>query len=255
METSFTRDDQRAVAAEFLGSMFFVMLGCGSVCAAFAFGANAGVLTGGALVGVALAHGFAYLVAVSWTGNLSGGHINPVVTLAMMATGKIAMPKGLAYIVAQVVGAVAGAVLIKLAIPDAVENASDLGVPALSSGATAAEGLVLEILLTAFLVLVVFTTSVSRKGWGVNAPIAIGLAVAVIYFVGVPFTGPAVNPARSFGPALVANQWDDFWIYILGPAIGALVTAGLWLFWKTYGEDLDPDTPRPAPHNADDTPV
>lgn len=253
METTFTRDDQRAIAAEFLGSMFFVMLGCGSVSAAFAFGANAGVLTGGALVGVALAHGLGYLVAVSWTGNVSGGHINPAVTLAMMATGKIAMPKGIAYIVVQVVGAVVGALLIKLAIPDTVEDASTLGATALGSGATAGEGLVLEILLTAFLVLVVFTTAVSRKGWGMNAPIAIGLAVVVIYMVGVPFTGPGVNPARSFGPALVANEWDDFWVYILGPAIGALVTAGLWLFWKTYGEDLDPDTTQPPPPSADDT--
>jgi len=252
METAFTRDDQRAIAAEFLGTMFFVMLGCGSVAAAVAFGffrfnepvgVPADVLTGGALVGIALAHGIGILTAVAWTGNLSGGHINPAVTLAMMATGKINVPKGVAYIVAQMVGAVVGVLLLKLAIPDAVEDASKLGAHGLGSGATAGEGLVLEILMTAFLVLVIFNTAVSKKGWGINAPIAIGLSITLIHLVGVPFTGASVNPARSFGPAIVENEWDDFWIYIVGPAIGALIIAGIWLFWKNLGEDLDPEAP------------
>ena len=236
----FSKNDQRAIAAEFLGTMFFVMLGCGSVAAAVAFLDSGG--STGALVAIALAHGIGILTAVAWTANLSGGHINPAVTLAMIVTGKISLSKGIAYIAAQLAGAVSGTLLLKWAIPNTIESASNLGAHSLGSGAASGEGLLLEILMTGFLVLVIFNVAVSRKGWGANAPIAIGLAVTLIHLVGVPFTGASVNPARSFGPALVENTWDDFWIYIIGPAIGALVMAAGWMVWKNCGDDsLDPD--------------
>jgi MIP family channel proteins len=236
MEIAFTRDDQRAIAAEFLGTMFFVFLGCGSVVAAVG---TVGGLDGAALVAISLAHGIGILTAVAWTARLSGGHINPAVTLAMMVTRNIEIPKGVAYIVAQLAGAVAGALLLKWAAPNAAEAFSNLGAHGIASGVAEGEGLLYEIIGTAFLVIVIFNVAVSKKGWGSNAPIAIGLAIALIHFVMVPITGASVNPARSFGPAVVANEWGDFWIYIIGPALGAVIVAAIWLVWKDWGEDLE----------------
>jgi glycerol uptake facilitator-like aquaporin len=107
----------------------------------------------------------------------------------------------------------------------------------LADGMAVGEGLLLEIIMTAFLVLVIYNVAVSKKGWGINAPIAIGLAVMAIHFIGVPFTGASVNPARSLGPALVANEWGDFWIYIVGPAVGAAIVAAVWMYWKDMGDE------------------
>jgi glycerol uptake facilitator-like aquaporin len=84
---------------------------------------------------------------------------------------------------------------------------------------------------------VIFNVAVSKKGWGMNAPIAIGLSIMLIHFVGIPFTGASVNPARSFGPALVTNEWKDFWVYIVGPSVGALLAAAGWMFFRTMGDD------------------
>ena len=118
----------------------------------------------------------------------------------------------------------------------------------------AGEGVLLEAILTAFLLLVIFNTAVSTKGWGLNAPIAIGLAIMAIHFVAVPFTGASVNPARSFGPALVTGEWDDFWVYLVGPGIGGAVMGLGWLWWKDFGDDsLDPEATvaaRPAAGDA-----
>ncbi|MBI5949393.1 MAG: MIP family channel protein [Chloroflexi bacterium] len=228
-----TRNDQRAIVAELLGTMFFVMLGTGAVVSA-AMAAKDGAAF---ITAVAIAHGIAILTAVAWTANISGGHINPAVTLAMLVTRNIKPVLGVAYIVAQLAGAALGSLLLKLAIPNDLEDQTNLGLHSISGLMSSGEALLLEALMTAFLVVVVFNVAVSKKGWGANAPIAVGLAVMLIHFVGIPFTGASVNPARSFGPALVTNEWADFWIYVAGPAIGAVAVAAFWMFWKSFGED------------------
>jgi aquaporin TIP len=238
----FTKNDQRAVLAEFLGTMFFVFLGTGAVVSAVGgFGGDA------ALVAIAIAHGLGILIAVAWTANISGGHINPAVTLAMIVTRNIKPALGVAYMVAQFAGAAVGSLLLKLVIPKALEGdaGAHLGLHQLAPIMTKSEGLGMEIVCTAFLLVVIYNTAVSRKGWGINAPIAIGLAVMAIHFLAVPFTGASVNPARSFGPALVDNDWTNFWIYIVGPAVGALIVAFFWEYvWKNIGDDsLDPGAP------------
>ena len=236
----FTRNDQRAVLAEFLGTMFFVFLGTGAVVAAVGG-------TGGdaALVAIAIAHGLGILIAVAWTANISGGHINPVVSLAMIVTKNIKPALGVAYMVAQFAGAAVASLLLKLVTGDAFEGeaGASLGLHTLNPELVPVEGLGLEIICTAFLIVVIYNTAVSKKGWGINAPIAIGLAVMAIHFAAVPFTGASVNPARSFGPALVQNEWGDFWIYIVGPAVGALIVAFFWEFWKSMGDDSLVDEP------------
>ncbi len=239
----FTKNDQRAVVAEFLGTMFFVFLGTGAVIAAVG-----GAGGDAALVAIAIAHGLGILIAVAWTANISGGHINPAVTLAMMVTKNIKVPLGIAYMVAQFAGGAVGSLLLMLVTMDALEGDGPgaLGGHFLADGLATGEGLLLEIICTAFLVLVIFNVAVSKKGWGINAPIAIGLAVMLIHFVAVPFTGASVNPARSFGPALIGNEWGDFWVYIVGPAVGALIVAFFWQFWKNMGDDSLVDEPPPA---------
>ncbi|HJP41404.1 MAG TPA: MIP family channel protein [Dehalococcoidia bacterium] len=227
---TLSRNDQRAILAELLGTMFFVIVGTGSV--AMVGNANDPVPT---LLVISLAHGIGILTAVAWTAGISGGHINPAVTLAMIITNNIKPVLGTLYIVGQLVGAAVGALLVIFYLPNAIDE--NVGVHSLSEDVASGEGLLLEIILTAFLVIVIFNTAVSKKGWDVGAPIAIGLAVAVIHLVAVPLTGASVNPARSFGPALVNNEWGDFWIYIVGPAIGAAIVAAIWMWWKNYGED------------------
>ena len=240
----FTKNDQRAVLAEFLGTMFFVFLGTGAVVAAVG-----GAQGDAALVAIAIAHGIGILVAVAWTANISGGHINPVVSLAMIVTRHIKPALGVAYIVAQFAGAAVGSLLLKLATGAIYEGdgPGSLGGHTLNVALAPAEGLLLEIIATAFLLVVIYNTAVSKKGWGLNAPIAIGLAVMLIHFVAVPFTGASVNPARSFGPAIVTGEFGDFWIYIVGPTVGALAVAFFWLFWKNLGDDSLEDTPVAPP--------
>jgi len=239
----FTKNDQRAIAAEFLGTMFFVFMGTAAVVSAFAV---SGGLDTSALVAIAIAHGLGILTAVAWTANLSGGHINPAVTLAMIVANRIKPALGLVYMIAQLAGAAVASLLLKLAIPKMYEGS--LGAHSLGGGIDRYEALLLEIIGTAFLVTVVFHTAVSKKGWGNNAPLAIGLAIMLIHFALVPWTGASVNPARSFGPALVGNLWDmdytkDFiFAYVLGPAAGAVIAAGAWMFWRNMGDDsLEPD--------------
>jgi MIP family channel proteins len=241
MEAVFEKNDQRAIFAEFLGTMFFVFVGTGAVAAV------GGARDSGALVAIALAHGIGILTAAAWTGNISGGHINPAVTVAMMVTKHINIKKGIAYIVAQLAGASVGSLLLKFALPNVLEGAGGtmLGSHHVAEGLAKGEALLFEIILTGFLVLVIYNTAVSKKGWGINAPIAIGLAIAAIHLVAVPFTGASVNPARSFGPFLVANSWNegavsgDAWIYFVGPVLGALIVAAGWLWWTNWGDSLE----------------
>ena len=144
----FTKNDQRAVVAEFLGTMFFVFLGTGAVVAAVG-----GAGGDAALVAIAIAHGIGILTAVAWTANISGGHINPVVSLAMIVTKNIKPALGIAYIVAQFAGAAVGSLLLKLVTSDPLEGdgPGSLGGHFLADGLSSAEGLGLEIICTAAL--------------------------------------------------------------------------------------------------------
>lgn len=208
--------DIKAALAEGLATMLFVLLGAGAVSVSGAL--SAGALDPARLVAIALAHGVAILVLVSTFGKISGGHINPAVTFAMVLTGKMGLRRGGTYVVAQVIGAVIGALLIKAMLPAAMEG--NIGSHGLGNGVTVMQGLLVEIVLTATLVMVIFGTAVDPKGPGTIAPIAIGVTVLIIHLFAVPLTGAGVNPARSFGPALISGAWENHWIYWVGPLIG-----------------------------------
>ena len=216
----------RSTFAEFIATLLFVFLGAGTV-------VITGTLTGGELtttrlVTIALAHGLAISLLVFATAHISGGHINPAVTFAAMLTKKISAAKGLMFVVAQLVGAASGALLLLGTIPDAADTT--LGAHALGPGVTIGMGLLMEIVVTFALVFVVFATAVDSGGMGNLAPIAIGLIVLVDHLVAVPITGASMNPARSFGPSLVAGEWVDHWIYWVAPLLGGAVAGLLYQF-------------------------
>lgn len=219
--------DWRAALAEGLATLLFVFLGAGTV-----------VVTGGLigegmsaarLMAIALAHGLAITVLVAATAKVSGGHINPAVTAAAFLAGRISLPKGLLYVVAQLAGAAAGAWLLQSVIP--AGGAGTLGAHSLGTGVTLQAALLTEIVLTFVLALTVFATAIDPAGPAHLAPIAIGLAVLVDHLIGVPLTGASMNPARSFGPALLAGVWAGHWIYWAGPLIGAALAAWLYKFF------------------------
>ena len=175
---------------------------------------------------IAVANGMAIAVMVSATARWSGGHINPAVTIAVVVTQKMGVTKGVMYTAAQVTGASTAALLLAAVIPDASEGT--LGAHALGSGINASTGLVVEMALTFILVFVVFATAIDPKGPSHLAPIAIGIAVMVAILVGGPLTGGSMNPARSFGPALVSGEWADHWVFWVGPILGGLAAATIY---------------------------
>lgn len=207
----------RAAFVEFIAVLLFVFLGAGSVIVSG--GLPNGELDPARLVAIALAHGLGIAVLVYATANISGGHINPAVTFAAVLTGNMAASRGLMYLLAQLAGAAVGALLLLATIPDAADT--NLGAHALGPDVSISMGLIMEIVVTFALVFVVFATAVDPRGMGALAPLAIGLTVLVDHLVAVPITGASMNPARSFGPAIVSWEWSNHWIYWAGPLLGA----------------------------------
>jgi MIP family channel proteins len=209
----------RRGAAEFVGTFTLIFVGAGSIMTA------AGVQES-SLVGIALAHGLAIGVMASAVGHISGGHFNPAVTLGFLVTRRMAPALAAAYWVAQLAGATAGALLLKWIFPDSLSDQTRLGAPLLGNGIGSGKGVVLEAVLTAFLVWVIFATAADPRGTFKSiAGLAIGLTITLDILIGGPLTGAAMNPARAFGPELVQRVWGDFWIWYVGPAAGAIAAA------------------------------
>jgi len=213
-----------ALVAEAVGTFLFFFVGAGSIVLGDYLVANGG--TGPGLLGVALAHGLALAVLVSSLGAVSGGHFNPAVTLAVWIMGKITPARAVLYVVAQLVGGLAAGLALKLVFADSWQ-ASNIGTPALGAGITPALGIGIEAVLTALLVLAVLGTAVDSRGPKIGG-LAIGLAVAADILVGGPLTGAAMNPARWFGPAVAAGAYADWYVWWIGPLIGAAAAALLY---------------------------
>ncbi len=214
----------RPLAAEFIGTLLFVFLGAGSVVAFVANGPTTGSI---GPLGVALAHGVGMGVIVSMTMSISGGHINPAVTLGLWLGNRFAGRLVWQYVLAQVLGAVAGAALVKAVLPSMAVGLALVGTPRLASEVSFMQGIWIEALLTFFLVSAVFGTAVSSEAPKI-AGFGVGLAIFVAALVGGSLTGAVMNPARAIGPALVAWQWDAHAVYWIGPVIGAGAAAALW---------------------------
>ena len=214
----------RPVGAEFLGTALFVFIGAGSVVA------NAVTNGGVTNLGIALAHGVGMAVLISSLMSISGGHFNPAVSLGLFVAGKIDGQTLGRYVVAQIVGGIAGAALVRgLFNPASVHAVSD-GVPHLSLTITFWQAVGLEAVLTFFLVSAVFGTAVSSQAPKIGG-FGIGLAIFVSALVAGGLTGAALNPARAIGPAIIAWTFQSQAVYWIGPAIGGAVAG--WV-WKTF---------------------
>ena len=206
--------------AELIGTFALCFIGAGAICT--------DALTNGAvgLIGIAMAHGLVLSIAVSSTMAISGGQLNPAVTLALYATGRIKqLGQVLQYIVSQLVGAALAGFFLKAIFEESVWRKVHLGTPALGPGVSQGTGIFLEAILTFFLVFAVFGTAVDTRAPKLGG-FGIGLTIAFDILMGGPLTGASMNPARTFGPGLAAGYWDNHLVYWIGPVLGAVV-AGL----------------------------
>jgi MIP family channel proteins len=229
-----------ALVAEAVGTFLFFFVGAGSVILAAHAGAN-----GPGLVGIALAHGLVLAVLVSALGAISGAHFNPAVTVAVRLAGRIEWGDAVAYVVAQLAGAAAAGLALNAVMPTAATSASFTGTPTLDPAISVGAGIAIEAVLTVVLVLTVFGTAVDRRAPRLGG-MAIGLAVAADILMGGPLTGAAMNPARWFGPALASGHWDNWFVWWVGPLIGAIVAAVIYRY-ALEGEadpDVTPATPE-----------
>lgn len=211
----------RQLTAEFLATLALVFIGAGSVVVDAMTGGEVG------LVGVALAHGVVLSVMVTATMPISGGHVNPAVTFGLWLARKIDARRAGLYVVAQLAGAVAGALLLRALFPVGAGDATSWGLPRISPYISFPQAVVIEAILTFFLVSAVFGTAVSPQAPKVGG-FGIGLVLLFDVLAAGPLTGAAMNPARAFGPALAANDWHAHAAYWAGPLLGAAVAALVW---------------------------
>jgi aquaporin-4 len=206
----------RAVFAEVVGTLFLVLVGCGSCITMDSNNAPT-------VVQIALCFGLIVGTMVWCTAHVSGGHINPAVTLSMLITRKISVARAILYVLAQCIGAILGAALLRGVTP--AENRGSFGMTSPSISSQQAFGV--EFLITFVLVLTVFASCDSKRtDLSGSGPLAIGLSVTVCHLFAVTYTGSSMNPARTFGPAVVSNSWHEHWVYWCGPLLGGVV-AGL----------------------------
>ena len=212
----------RRLTAEALGTFGLVFVGAAVVVVNGGF-PNSGI----GLIGIALAHALVLSIMVTSTMTISGGHLNPAVTLGLLVGRRIDPVSAAAYIVVQLAAACLAAFLVKLLLPPLPVRHAMLGVPVIASSVSLGQAIGIELVLTFFLVSAVYGTAVSPDAPRV-AGFGIGLVLLFDILVGGPLTGAAMNPARAFGPALVANQWLGHLVYWVGPVAGGVLAALLW---------------------------
>lgn len=203
--------------AEFIGTCVLVLLACGVA------GQICGNDTAG-YVGTALAFGLVIVAMAYSIGNVSGCHINPAVSIAMLISGKMSVKDFCGYVIAQFAGAIAGAALLNAIVQDGTK----LGTNALYNG-NAGLSFLIEVILTFVFVIAILGVT-SRKSNGTVAGLVIGGALVLVHLLGISFTGTSVNPARSFGPALIAGNLNDIWVFLLAPLVGGALAAVVYRF-------------------------
>ena len=203
--------------AEFIGTLVLVLFACGvagQVCAVPEAG----------YVATALAFGLVIVAMAYSIGNVSGCHINPAVSIAMLISKKISFKDFIFYIIAPFLGAIAGAAILYAIVGDA----SKLGCNALYNG-NAGISFLIEVILTFVFVIAILGVT-SRESNGNIAGLVIGGTLVLVHLLGIPFTGTSVNPARSFGPALIAGNLGGIWVFLLAPLVGGALAAVVYSF-------------------------
>ncbi len=211
----------RACVAEAIGTFGLCFIGAGSIIL--------DAKTGGAvgLIGIALAHWLILSVMISALGGVSGGHFNPAVTIGFLVTKKQEIGEGIPYIISQLVGGTVAGLLLRAIYEPAVWQKVHLGTPMLGEGVSVGTGILVEIVLTFFLVTAIWGTAVDDRKPNIGG-FGIGLTIAANILMGGPLTGASMNPARTFGPALAGGGFDGHLVYWIGPIIGAVIAAVLY---------------------------
>lgn len=231
------RDLTKAAIVEFAGPFALVFAGVGAIIAT----------QGSNLVAIALAHGLAIGLMITAVGHISGGHFNPAVTIGMLVARKIDAARAGIYIVAQLLGGIAAAAVLTIIYPDlGAVGRNNLGinngVPAIHPEAGLLGAFVLEVILTFFLVWVIFGVAVDWRSNKAITGLAIGLTITMDILAGGAISGAVMNPARAIGPAVIQGDFTNIWLWILGPIVGGVLAALAYQYLLLSGV---PETPVP----------
>jgi len=212
----------KSFLAELIGTFGLCFIGAGAIVT--------DSFTGGAvgLLGIALAHGAVLAIMINSLGHISGAHFNPAVTIGFLLTKRIEAAKGIGYIVSQLLGGVLAGFALRVIYDASAWSATNLGTPGLASGVPFINGIFIEAILTFFLVLTIFATAVDKRAPQNIYGFAIGLVLVGDILMGGPLTGAAMNPARTFGPAVASGFFDNHIVYWIGPILGGSVAALLY---------------------------
>jgi MIP family channel proteins len=211
------RDYIRRGVAEFVGTFALLFIACGASTYATS------------PTDLALANGLAIAVMVSAVGFISGGFFNPAVTLGFLITRRISPLLAVWYWLVQFGAAALALLVVAWVLPAGPQNSRNLGVPALGTGINSGRGVVVEAVITFFLVWVIFATAVDPRGaFKQISGLAIGLTITMGVLMAYAITGGAMNPARAFGPQLVGDHWANWWVWYIGPFAGAVIAASLY---------------------------
>lgn len=220
---------------EAVGTFLLTFVGAGSIIATqFIIGGGNTSYVG--LLVIALAHGIILAIAVSAAMNISGGHINPAVTIGILVARKISVRNAISYIIAQIIGAVIGGYLLFSVYPSTAGNLVHWGTPGLSSSTSIPQGILFEAIMTFILVFAVFGTAVDPRSPKIGG-FGIGLAIAVDIMAGGPFTGAAMNPARAIGPAIASLYFNNWYVYWIGPILGGIIAALIYNYGILRGQE------------------
>jgi MIP family channel proteins len=217
-------NESRTLLAEAIGTFGLVFAGCGAI----VIDAQTGAI---GHIGIAITFGLIIMTMIYAVGHISGAHFNPAVTLAFAITRHLPWPRAVGYWSAQLLGAIAAALLLR----ELFGNTANLG--ATIPNGSDRQSLVLEGVLTFFLMFVIISVATDVRAVGQAAAIAIGGTVGLEAMFAGPISGASMNPARSLGPALVSGTWDAQWIYVVGPLVGAVLGALCYQFIRGASDD------------------